>query len=39
MRINEKWKNILFIIAIVAMIELTGYGFLASLIRLVKSIN
>ncbi len=39
MIISEKWKKIIFIAAIVVMIELTGYGFLASLLRLLKSIN
>ena len=39
MNISEKWKKLLFIIAIVAMIELTGYGFFASLLRLLNSIK
>tara|TARA_S200000501_G_C20749198_1_gene710890 strand:- start:426 stop:545 length:120 start_codon:yes stop_codon:yes gene_type:complete len=39
MNISEKWKKILFVLAIVIMIELSGYGFLASLLRLLKSIN
>ena len=39
MNINDKWKKIIFIIAIVTLIELSGYGFFASLFRLIKSAN
>jgi hypothetical protein len=39
MNISDKWKKILFIIAIVALIELSGYGFFASLFRLINSVN
>ena len=39
MNISEKKKKILFIIFIVALIELSGYGFFASLFRLVNSVN
>tara|TARA_Y100000590_G_C15047317_1_gene761253 strand:+ start:43 stop:162 length:120 start_codon:yes stop_codon:yes gene_type:complete len=39
MNISDKWKKILFIIAIVALIELSGYGFFASLLRLLGSLN
>tara|TARA_Y100000590_G_scaffold66607_1_gene72161 strand:+ start:840 stop:965 length:126 start_codon:yes stop_codon:yes gene_type:complete len=38
-KINDKWKKILFIIAIVVLIELSGYGFLASLFRLIRSVS
>ena len=38
-KINDKWKKILFIIAIVVLIELSGYGFLASLFRLIGSVS
>jgi len=34
-RINEKIKKILFIIVIVVAIEFSGYGFFASLFRLI----
>ena len=38
-QINEKWKKIIFIIAIVAVIELSGYGFFASIFRLTGSLS
>jgi|TARA_B100001029_G_scaffold95862_1_gene78701 hypothetical protein len=34
---SEKWKKILLIVAIVALIEFSGYGILASLFRLINS--
>jgi|TARA_S200000501_G_scaffold206400_1_gene194074 hypothetical protein len=34
---SEKWKKILLIVAIVALIEFSGYGILASLFRLISS--
>ncbi len=34
---NSKTKKIIFIIAIVILIELSGYGILASLFRLLNS--
>ncbi len=34
---SEKWKKILLILAIVALIEFSGYGILASLFRLINS--
>ena len=34
---SEKWKKILLIVAIVALIEFSGYGILASLFRLIRS--
>jgi len=34
---SEKWKKILLIVAIVALIEFSGYGILASLLRLINS--
>ncbi len=37
MYINDKWKKILLVIAIVAVIELSGFGILASLFRLISS--
>jgi hypothetical protein len=39
MNISDKWKKIIFIVAIVALIELSGYGFFASLFRLLNSVN
>ena len=38
-KISEKKKKILLIIVIVAAIELSGYGFLASLFRLIGSVS
>tara|TARA_B100001175_G_C19374202_1_gene573293 strand:- start:104 stop:223 length:120 start_codon:yes stop_codon:yes gene_type:complete len=37
MNINDKWKKILLIAAIVAVIEFSGFGILASLFRLISS--
>ncbi len=34
---SDKWKKILFIITIVALIELSGFGIVASLLRLISS--
>ena len=34
---SDKWKKILFIIIIVALIELSGFGIIASLLRLISS--
>tara|TARA_B100000945_G_C20224524_1_gene522186 strand:- start:667 stop:789 length:123 start_codon:yes stop_codon:yes gene_type:complete len=39
MNISDKWKKILFIVALVVLIELSGYGFFASLFRLINSVN
>tara|TARA_Y100000590_G_scaffold358252_1_gene413516 strand:+ start:637 stop:756 length:120 start_codon:yes stop_codon:yes gene_type:complete len=39
MNISDKWKKILFIIGIVALIELSGFGFFASLFRLLGSLS
>ena len=39
MNISDKKKKILLIIAIVALIELSGYGFFASLFRLIGSVS
>ena len=39
MKISEKHKKILLIVVIVAAIELSGYGFFASLFRLIGSVN
>ena len=36
---NTKWKKIVFFIALVALIEFSGYGILASLFRFLNSIN
>ncbi len=38
-KISEKKKKIILIIAIVAAIEFSGYGFLASLFRLINSVS
>ena len=37
MNISDKWKKILFVIVIVAAIEFSGFGIIASLIRLISS--
>jgi hypothetical protein len=37
MNISDKWKKILLIVAIVAVIEFSGFGILASLLRLISS--
>ena len=39
MNISDKWKKLLLIIAIVAVIEFSGFGILASLFRLISSVN
>ncbi len=39
LKISEKRKKILFIIGIVILIELSGYGFFASLFRLIRSVS
>ena len=39
MNISDKWKKILFVIVIVAVIEFSGFGILASLFRLITSVN
>jgi len=37
MNISDKWKKILFVIVIVAVIEISGFGIIASLLRLISS--
>jgi len=37
MNISDKWKKILFAIVIVAVIEFSGFGIIASLLRLINS--
>jgi len=37
--LSEKKKKILLIIAIVVAIEFSGYGFFATLFRLIKSVS
>ena len=37
MNISDKWKKILFVIVIVAAIEFSGFGIIASLLRLISS--
>ncbi len=37
MNISDKWKKLLLIIAIVAVIEFSGFGIIASLLRLINS--
>ena len=37
MNISDKWKKILFAIVIVAVIEISGFGIIASLLRLISS--
>ncbi len=39
MNISDKWKKILFVIVIVAVIEFSGFGIIASLLRLISSAN
>tara|TARA_B100001996_G_scaffold36388_1_gene27026 strand:- start:520 stop:639 length:120 start_codon:yes stop_codon:yes gene_type:complete len=39
MNINDKWKKILLVIAIIAVIEFSGFGIFASLFRLISSVN
>ena len=41
-QISEKWKKILLIVVIVVIvvaIEFSGYGFFATLFRLIKSVS
>jgi len=38
-QISEKWKKILLIVVIVVAIEFSGYGFIATLFRLIKSVS
>ena len=37
MNLSDKWKKILFDIVIVAVIEFSGFGIIASLLRLISS--
>ena len=37
MNISDKWKKILFVIVIVAVIEFSGFGIIPSLLRLISS--
>ncbi len=37
MNISDKWKKILFVIVIVGVIEFSGFGIIASLLRLISS--
>tara|TARA_Y100000817_G_scaffold89245_1_gene69450 strand:- start:617 stop:736 length:120 start_codon:yes stop_codon:yes gene_type:complete len=37
MNITDKWKKLLLVIAIVAVIEFSGFGIIASLLRLLSS--
>ena len=37
--LNTKFKKVVFIIAIIAMIELSGHGIFASLLRFLNSLN
>ena len=37
MNISDKWKKILFVIVIVAVIQFSGFGIIASLLRLISS--
>tara|TARA_B100002049_G_scaffold183072_1_gene140030 strand:- start:255 stop:380 length:126 start_codon:yes stop_codon:yes gene_type:complete len=37
LQISEKWKKILLIVVVVVVIEFSGYGFFASLFRLINS--
>ena len=39
MNINDKWKKIIFFAIIVIAIEFSGYGIIASLFRLISSVN
>ncbi len=39
MNISDKWKKILFIIGIIALIEFSGFGIFASLLRLLGSLS
>ena len=37
MNISDKWKKILLVMVIVAVIEFSGFGIIASLLRLISS--
>tara|TARA_B100002052_G_C15383256_1_gene376341 strand:- start:20 stop:139 length:120 start_codon:yes stop_codon:yes gene_type:complete len=37
MNMSDKWKKILFVIVIVAVIEFSGFGIIASSLRLISS--
>jgi|TARA_B100000287_G_scaffold387296_1_gene395760 hypothetical protein len=39
MNISDKWKKIIFFAIIVIAIEFSGYGIIASLFRLIGSVN
>ena len=39
MDISDKWKKIIFFAIIVIAIEFSGYGIIASLFRLIGSVN
>ena len=39
MNISDKQKKLLLIIVIIAAIEFSGYGFFATLFRLIKSVS
>ena len=39
MNISDKWKKIIFFAIIVIAIEISGYGIIASLFRLINSVN
>ena len=39
MNISDKQKKLLLIIAIIAAIEFSGYGFFATLFRLISSVS
>ncbi len=39
MNISDKWKKIIFFAIIVIAIEFSGYGIIASLFRLISSVN
>tara|TARA_Y100000817_G_C16358286_1_gene324783 strand:+ start:256 stop:375 length:120 start_codon:yes stop_codon:yes gene_type:complete len=39
MNISDKWKKILLIVAVVAVIEFSGFGIVASLFRFLSSLN
>ncbi len=39
MNISDKWKKIIFFAIIVIAIEISGYGIIASLFRLISSVN
>ena len=39
LQISEKWKKILLIVVVVVAIEFSGYGFFATLFRLINSVS